>query len=243
MIRFILILLLLFIFFILSIPIFLVEWIVGKINPRARDISCLRIVQCVFKVILFISGVKTTVIGLENIPKDEAVLFVGNHRSYFDVIISYSMMPNLTGYVSKKKLKNIPILSSWMKRLYCLFLDRSDIKQGLKTIMDAIAQAKSGTSIFIFPEGTRNIGEGILPFKEGSFKIAEKAGVKIIPVVQNNTASIFEDHLPWIKSAHTIIEFCEPIDITELTKEEKKVIGSYTKNKMLAVYEKNMKLL
>lgn len=68
-----------------------------------------------------------------------------------------------------------------MKYVYCLFLDREDPKQGMKTILQAIDYVKSGISICIFPEGTRNTGEelSLLPFKEGSFKIAEKADVRL----------------------------------------------------------------
>ena len=81
MIRFICIAVFLILYLILSIPVFLVEWIIGKFNRRAKDISSLRIVQWGFKVILKMTGVTTTVIGEENVP-DEPVLFIGNHRSY-----------------------------------------------------------------------------------------------------------------------------------------------------------------
>ena len=87
MIRLVIIVIFLVVFFLFSIPMFGIEWIIGKINKRAKDISSLRIVQWAFKVILFLSGVRTKVIGLENIPKDEPVLFVGNHKSNFDIII------------------------------------------------------------------------------------------------------------------------------------------------------------
>ncbi len=83
MIRFIFVALFLILYLICSVPIFLVEWIIGKISPQARDLSSLRIVQWGFKRILAITGVEVTVIGEENIP-DEAVLFIGNHRSYFE---------------------------------------------------------------------------------------------------------------------------------------------------------------
>ena len=77
-------------YLILSIPLMLVEWIIGKFNPYAKDISSLRIIQGVFKLMLLVSGVKVTVIGEENVPKDQAVLYVGNHRSFFDIIITYA---------------------------------------------------------------------------------------------------------------------------------------------------------
>ena len=138
MIRVFLIAVFLIVFFLLSIPVFLIEWIIGKFNPRVRDISSLRIVQGAFKVVIFLSGVKLTVIGEENVPKDQPVLYIGNHRSYFDIVLTYARCPGLTGYVAKKEMLKIPLLSRWMKFLYCLFLDRTDIKAGLKTILTAI---------------------------------------------------------------------------------------------------------
>lgn len=74
MIRTLLIIIFLIIFFIISIPLFLIEWLIGKFNPHAKDISSLRIVQTAFKIIRFIGGIHTTVIGYENIPKDKPVL-------------------------------------------------------------------------------------------------------------------------------------------------------------------------
>ena len=243
MLRLILIVIFLVIFFIISLPLFVIEWLIGKFNPHAKDISSLRIVQSAFKVILFIGGVKTTIVGFDNIPKDEPVLFVGNHRSFFDVIISYSMMPHLTGFVSKKEIEKIPLLRTWMRYLYCLFLDRSNIKEGLKTILSGIDNIKNGISIVIFPEGTRNDEDGIKRFKQGSFKIAEKSGCKIIPMVQNNTSAVFEEHFPRIKRTHTVIEFGTPIDISTLEEEQRKAIGAYTHDIMLEMYEKNKALV
>ena len=93
MIRSLLIVILIVAFLILSIPILIVEWIIGKFNPYARDISSLRIVQFMFKLILFIAGTKVTVIGEDRIPKNTPVLYVGNHRSYFDILLTYSRCP------------------------------------------------------------------------------------------------------------------------------------------------------
>ena len=209
-----------------------------------RDISSLRIVQFGFKGILFFSGTKTTVIGFENIPKDKPVLFVGNHKSFYDVVISYSMMPNLTGFVAKKEIEKVPLLRTWMRFVYCLFLDRDNLKEGLKTILQGIEYIKRGISIVIFPEGTRNTFEdGMLPFKEGSLKFAEKSGCLIIPMVQNNTGECLEKHMPWIRKTHTVIEFCEPVDIKLLDNEDKKHVAAYVQKIMEGVYEKNKALV
>lgn len=147
---------------------------------------------------IFLAGVHLTVEGKEHVPTDQAVLYIGNHRSIFDIVITYAQCPNLTGYISKDGVNKVPLLGIWMRRLYCLFLDRKDLKQGLKTILTAIDQVKSGISICIFPEGTRNRDREdattLLPFKDGSFKIAQKTGCPIIPMALTGTADIFENH-------------------------------------------------
>lgn len=240
MIRFICIVIYLVVYLILSIPVFLVEWLIGKKNRQMRDLSSLRIVQWGFKCILKIAGVDATVIGLENIP-DEPVLFVGNHRSYFDILLTYSRCPRLTGYVAKKEMEKIPLLSTWMKYVYCLFLDREDPKQGMKTILQAIDYVKKGISICIFPEGTRNTGEGLslLPFKEGSFKIAEKAGCAIVPISLNNTAQIFEAHFPFVRKTHVVVEYGKPVYPKDLDKETRKHLAPYFEAIIKETIEKN----
>ena len=80
----------------------------------------------------------------------------------------------------------------------------------------------------IFPEGTRNAtDELLLPFKEGSFKMAEKTGCPIIPMALTNSADIFENHLPKIKSTHVILQYGKPIYPNELDKDTRKKLGSY----------------
>ena len=84
---------------------------------------------------------------------DEPVLYVGNHRSFFDILLTYSRCKRLTGYIAKKEMEKVPLLSIWMRFVYCLFLDRENPKEGLKTILKAIEYIKKGISICIFPEG------------------------------------------------------------------------------------------
>lgn len=231
-------------YLILSIPVFFIEWVIGKFNRSKRDYSSLRMVQWGFKMILKMTRVKITVIGEENIP-DEPVLYIGNHRSFFDILLTYSRCRRLTGYVAKKEMEKIPLLSTWMRYLYCLFLDRENPKEGLKTILQAIEHIKNGISICIFPEGTRNRGEELtmLPFKDGAFKIATKTGCAIIPISMNNTSEIFENHFPKIKKAHVVIEYGKPIYPDHLSKEEKKHIGAYVQDIIQTTILKNASLV
>lgn len=231
------------IFVIFSLPLFFIEWIIGKINMEAKQKSSLAIIKWVFKGILFLSGIKMTIIGEENVPKDKAVMYVGNHHSIFDIITTYTRVPGLTGYVAKKEIEKVPVLRTWMRHLNCLFLDRKDLKAGAKMIIDAVHKIKSGISIFIFPEGTRSKDENVtLPFHDGSFKIATKSGCPIVPVVLTKTNRIFEDHFPWIKATHVTIEYCEPIILDEMPDDIKRSPATYVWDIIVKKYEENMKI-
>ncbi len=244
MIRLILVLLVVIIYVIIGIFLQFGEWILGKFNKPLKDRTSLAMVQWIFRIILKLSGVKVTVRGRENIPQDQPVLYVGNHRSYFDILIGYTQVVGLCGFVAKKEIEKVPLLSLWMKMLYCLFLDRENIKEGLKTILQGIDYVKKGVSIWIFPEGTRNQNQKeteLLPFKEGSMKIAEKSGCPIIPVAIHNSYNIFERQMPFIKKTDVIITFGKPIIIKDLEKDQKKFLGAYTRSvisSMLEEYEK-----
>lgn len=244
MFRFICVVAFLTLYLILGVPVLLMEWLLGFLFPSARDYSSLRIVQWGFRTILKLSGVTATVIGEERIPK-EPVLFIANHRSLFDIHLTYSRCKNLTGYVAKKEMLRYPLLRTWMKRLYCLFLDRSTPKEGLKTILKAIEYIKNGVSVCIFPEGTRNDGEelSLLPFHDGSFKIATKAGCPIVPISLNNTHAIFEEQFPRIKKTHVVIEYGDPIYPHKLDKRSQKHLGEYCRGVIKETLERNRSLV
>ena len=146
MIRFISVAVFVVLFLILSIPLMIAEWIIGKFNMDVKNRSSLAIVNWAFRWCLRLSGVKITYIGEERVPRDQAVLYIGNHRSYFDILLTYSRCKRLTGYIAKKEMKRYLTLTSWMKRVYCLFLDRTNPKEGLKTILQAIDYIKNGIS-------------------------------------------------------------------------------------------------
>ena len=232
MIRFLLIALRLFLYLLLGIPVLLVEKLVAKINPHARDISCLRMVQWAFKLMLWITGADISYIGRENVPKDRAVLYVGNHNSYFDILLTYSQCPGLTGYVAKSEMLRYPLLRDWMKRLYCVFLDRSDLRAGMQMILTCIDYIKNGISICIFPEGTRSKDGQMQPFHEGSLKMAAKTGCPIIPMAISNSAQIFENHMPFVRPCKVIVEYGAPVYPKELSKEDQKFLGAYTQKKI-----------
>lgn len=225
-------------FLIFSIPTLLWFHVFGKKNPQKVQEQGLKIIQSVFRMCLWVTGSDITIKGQENIPEG-AVLYVANHRGCFDILLGYTTVPGLTGFVAKKEMEKIPLLSNWMRIVNCLFLDRKNMKEGLKTILEGIDKAKHGISIWIFPEGTRNKGEllDLLPFKEGSMKIAEKSGCPIVPVAITGSAEIFESHFPYIRPAKVVLEYGTPIIRSELDVETRKRLGAYTRDVIIEMLQ------
>src|SRR5690554_4161053 len=144
--RTLLVALFLLVFFIFSIPLYPIVLIIGLFSLEQRALWSQRVVSFVSKGILFLSGVKLTVIGLDNIPEDEGVLFVLNHRSYFDILACYASTSKKAAFIAKKELKYFPFINVWMIFINCLFLDRDNIRQGLTVILEGIEMVKKGYS-------------------------------------------------------------------------------------------------
>ena len=209
MIRLLLVLFTLVGFLIFSYPFLVAQVSLGKKDPHARDLETIKVVRSVFKVLLKLAGVTVTVKGAENIPEDTAVLYVGNHRSYFDILAGYTTVPTLLGFVAKREMEKIPLLRTWMVNVNCLFLDRKNIKEGLKMILQGIEKVKNGVSIWIFPEGTRNEGD------------------------LTGTAEVLEKHFPFITPSHITIYYGKPFYVKELEAEDRKHPGAYTRNVLI----------
>lgn len=222
MFRLILIIIAFIITCILTLFVFPFSRLVGLFSRRGQDMISLRFVQFELRVAIFLSGAKIRYFGLEHLPKrGEGVVYIANHRGFFDIIATYPVFSEPTGFIAKKEMQHWPLIGWWMSSVYCLFLDRSDRRQGIQTILEGAENVKQGISMFVFPEGTRSKVEGeMLPFKHGSFKLATKVGAPIIPIAINGSGKIFDDHLPTVTPGKVCVEFMEPIETKDLTPEE-----------------------
>lgn len=219
----------LFVFLVIMIPVHLILLLIGKFNPELRYRIGNFIVYWAFRWELFQTQADIEVKGIENIPK-EPVLFVGNHRSYFDILILHTTSTKRPGFVAKAEMLKAGFLTWWMKNICCLFLDREDIRSGVQMIKDGAELIKKGHSMVIFPEGTRNQKEEMLPFKEGSLKMAEKAGCPVVPVTLIDTDQLLEVRPGFdIRKGKVKVIYGEPFYIKDLPKEQKKHAGAYVR--------------
>lgn len=176
------------------------------------------------------AGATIKVDGIDNIPKDEPVVFISNHQGNFDIAIFMACIPTFKGYVAKIETKKIPIIRTWMTYMHCIFMDRSTLKTAAQAIVDGIKVIKEGHSLVIFPEGTRSKGDEIGEFKAGSFKLATKPKVPIVPVTINGSYKLMEAQGGKLKSDTVYVTIHPPIATSTLTKEELAVLPDTVKH-------------
>jgi 1-acyl-sn-glycerol-3-phosphate acyltransferase len=134
------------------------------------------------KVCLLAAGVKIEVDGSELIPRDQPVIFMSNHQGNFDILALFQAIPIRFNWLAKEELFKIPLFGRSMQSAGYIPINRGDGRDSLKSLDRAAELVRGGTSIAIFPEGTRSNDGRLLPFKRGGFILASKAGVPIIPV-------------------------------------------------------------
>lgn len=170
-----------------------------------------------------------TVEGLENIP-DGPVLYVSNHQSNFDIAVIMYYINKPKGFIAKEELKKLDTLKRWMDLLGCVFMDRSTPKKSLAAIIEGTKILKSGYSLVICPEGTRSKSNVMGEFKAGSFKLATKSKVPIVPVTIDGTYKAMEANKNMIKPAEIKLFVHKPIYTANLTKEEEANLPTLVKN-------------
>lgn len=189
-------------------------------QTEEHDKLVFQIVQKWAQSLVKLAGAKVTVRGLENVPRDESVVFISNHQGNFDIPILLGYIDKPKAFIAKIEILKMPIIRTWMTHMKCVFMDRSDVRQSLRTISTAAEYLKQGYSMVIFPEGTRSKGDKLGEFKSGSFKLALKAGAPIVPVTIRGSYRIMEQNGFIIKPAEVEVIISEPISTKGLTKEE-----------------------
>jgi len=163
---------------------------------------------------------EVTVVGLGNVP-EEPVVVVSNHQAGFDIPLLFAYLTNKPSFIAKIELSRIPFFAAWMRMIGCLFIDRSSPRKGLESFKKAAEMIKNGQSVIIFPEGTRK--PVIIPFKKGSFKLPQMAGVPILPVTIVGTEKITDNFKAGKHSKVTLV-IDKPVVITLLDKEKQNTI-------------------
>jgi len=181
---------------------------------------------------LFTAGIKIKKSGLEHIPSPESeYVIISNHQGNFDIPVLMAVLPFSPGFVAKKELTRIPLISSWMNALECLPIERSDPRASRKKIYNRIRQ-KGKNPLILFPEGTRSRGLQMVNLKTGSLKLLFHHHIDILPVTINGTYKSYEEKGK-IQPADVMVIFhplirtssYEPRDIPKFLKDLRQIIS------------------
>ena len=145
-----------------------------------------------------IMRVKYDLQGFDKIPDGRQMLFVCNHRSNFDPLISWRVLRKYhPTFISKASNFDIPFYGRLIKRCCFMAIDRENPRNAMMTIDRSSKLLKANeVSIFVYPEGTRSKRCKLLPFHNGVFKIAQKANVPVVVLTIQGTEKISKNY-PW----------------------------------------------
>ncbi|MBU1020516.1 MAG: 1-acyl-sn-glycerol-3-phosphate acyltransferase [Firmicutes bacterium] len=133
---------------------------------------------------MHLTNMRVKVIGLENLPKDPGFSVYSNHTSLMDIsVLMYKLYEYPVAFLAKEMVEHLPLVGKWTAKLGCVFIDRNNDRKGAESIINVIKNVKSGSTMVVFPEGTRGTEIGtMLEFKQGAFKVAIKSKAPLVPI-------------------------------------------------------------
>jgi 1-acyl-sn-glycerol-3-phosphate acyltransferase len=163
-------------------------------------------------IILKLAGVEVEVRGLHNVPSKGPVVFASNHQGIFDIPVLQAMIPIGFRWVAKESLFKIPVIGWTMGFAGYIAINRESATRAFKSMEAAAEKIRSGTSVLVFPEGTRSKEAGVLPFKRGVFALATKSMAPLVPISIDGTRHIMKGTSPIIRPARVRVCVGKPIE-------------------------------
>jgi 1-acyl-sn-glycerol-3-phosphate acyltransferase len=207
----------------LSSPICLLIFILKTVRLEFLIREPLRLaVRGWAKSVIWACGVKVDSSGMENIPNEKALCFVGNHQGSLDIILVLACVPRTVGFVAKRQALYFPFLNLWIAALGSVFLDRANVRKALASIDKGAANIRKGRAMVIFPEGTRSKGPRMGKLRSGSLKLATKADATIVPFRIDGSYKVWEERGGRITPAKVSFSVKKPIPTKGLSSAERR---------------------
>jgi 1-acyl-sn-glycerol-3-phosphate acyltransferase len=183
---------------------------------------------------LLLAGVRLTVAGREHLADRGPVIYMANHVSNFDILALYAGLPGQFRWMAKIELFRIPLFGFAMRRAGYIPVDRSNRKNSVLSMREAVRRIERGTSVVIFPEGTRSPDGTLQAFKTGSFTLALMAQVPVAPIAITGSGDVMPKHSRWIRGGHVTLTILPPVETagrqvaerTELMEEVRRPIAN-----------------
>lgn len=154
--------------------------------------------------------------GKENIP-DEPCVFIANHQGYADVFaLTYAIAPKTAGFIAKKELEKVPVFGGWIEFVRGILIPTGNPREALKVINKGCQYIDDGFNMVIFPEGKRSWGQGMRTFKPGSFKLATKSKVPVVPIAIEGSYHVFEEKEKFMKNQKIKVSIMKPVETADM---------------------------
>jgi len=174
--------------------------------------------------LLWVAGTRVSLVGFEKVPRDQPVVYVCNHQSWFDILALAGTVPGTLRFVAKKEFASIPILGRAMKAAGHIYIDRQNRAQAIEAYEEVAAWIRDGLSTVVFPEGTRSRTGRLLPFKKGPFVLALAAQVPVVPVYVSNTFRILPKAHVLLRPQPITIRFDDAIATAGMTYDDRETL-------------------
>jgi 1-acyl-sn-glycerol-3-phosphate acyltransferase len=158
----------------------IVSIVAARLDPSGKVYH--RMMRGWSRSLLWLFRVKVTVRGTEKLDYSTNYVYLANHSSYLDIIAIGATLPDDVRFIFKEELGKIPFFGWSLKFGPYILIDRADARNAMASIEKAASQIREGTSVIIFPEGTRSSDGNLGPFKRGGFMLATRSGVPLVPV-------------------------------------------------------------
>jgi 1-acyl-sn-glycerol-3-phosphate acyltransferase len=179
------------------------------------------------------------VAGLENVPTHAPVILMSNHQSLADIAAIVSTLPRSMRwrFVAKKELTRVPIFGQALVASGHIIIDRGNREKAVASLHRAAERIRAGTSVIVFPEGTRSPGGELRPFKSGPFHLAIEAQVPIIPITVSGSQRITPKGQLQVHSGRVKITYGTPIPTRGVTIAERKILERRVRDAIAAGYD------
>ena len=181
--------------------------------------------------VLWVTGIKVRVHGMENADSGEPHIFASNHCSWFDVPSLAKVLPRYK-FVAKAELFKVPIFGRAMRSVGMIEIQRDNRKAAFGAYDVAAERIRAGNSVVVFPEGTRGHAYPLRPFKKGPFVLAIAAGVPIVPIIVHGTIEVMPKGSLWVHPGTIDIHLLEPVSTTGVDYDHREALMQKVRTRM-----------
>jgi len=190
--------------------------LVAKTKPQTSMLKH-KIAKQMVSIPMHLTNMRVSVVGKENLPQDPGFSIYSNHTSMMDIsVLMYKLYEYPIAFLEKEIVKNLFLVGKWTPPLGCITIDRDNDRKGAEAIINVIKNVRNGSTMVIFPEGTRSREIGtLLEFKQGSFRVALKSKAPLVPITIVKPKNYNSIKWPFKKRITLVIH--KPIPFEELS--------------------------